>query len=81
MFSIVFGKASGFVFYCFWIFVAACGVLGWAGAKPPEGVYLLAARVATAYYFFHFLVLLPLLSKIEKPLPRPVDLSSYKNTQ
>jgi ubiquinol-cytochrome c reductase cytochrome b/c1 subunit len=60
--------------YFFWVLVVACGVLGWAGAKPPEGVYLISARVATAYYFFHFLVLLPLLSRLEKPLPLPQSL-------
>jgi ubiquinol-cytochrome c reductase cytochrome b subunit len=58
----------------FWVLVVACGVLGWAGAKPPEGIYLISARVATAYYFFHFLVLLPFLSRFEKPLPLPQSL-------
>ncbi len=32
-------------------------------------------RVATAYYFLHFLVLLPLLGKIEKPLPLPESIA------
>ena len=29
--------------------------------KPPEGGYVIAARILTAYYFVHFLVILPLL--------------------
>ena len=36
-------------------------LLGYLGAKPPEGIYLILARIGTAYYFIHFLILLPLL--------------------
>ena len=54
--------------HLFWVLVLNCFVLGWIGAKPPEGPYLMIGRLATAYYFFHFLVLLPLLGKYE---PRP----------
>lgn len=54
--------------YLFWVLVLNCFVLGWIGAKPPEGMYLIIGRLATAYYFFHFLILLPLLGKYE---PRP----------
>src|SRR5271166_4078536 len=46
----------------FWIFVADAVLLGYIGSKPPEGAYVFAGRVLTAYYFFHFLVILPLLS-------------------
>jgi ubiquinol-cytochrome c reductase cytochrome b subunit len=28
-------------------------------------------QIATAYYFAHFLIILPILSFIEKPLPLP----------
>ena len=54
--------------HLFWVLVLNCFVLGWIGAKPPEGMYLIIGRLATAYYFFHFLILLPLLGKYE---PRP----------
>ncbi|MBC9208648.1 cytochrome b/b6 [Roseomonas aerophila] len=50
-------------------------VLMWAGGKPAEGVYVLISRLATAYYFAYFLVLLPLLGKIERPLPLPESIS------
>lgn len=59
----------------FWVFLINCLVLGWAGGKPPEGIYLIAGRLATAYYFFHFLVLLPLLSKFEPSPPLPMSIS------
>ena len=29
-------------------------LLGYLGAKPPEGIYLILARIATAYYFSFF---------------------------
>ncbi len=59
----------------FWIFVANCFVLGYVGAMPAEGVYVLIGQVATFYYFFHFLVLLPLLGKFERPSPLPSSIS------
>src|SRR5204863_8762320 len=51
----------------FWIFAAVCVGLGWLGSKPAEGGYVLAARILTAWYFIHFLIILPLLGLIEKP--------------
>jgi ubiquinol-cytochrome c reductase cytochrome b subunit len=59
----------------FWIFVAVCLGLGWLGAKPPEGGYVIAARILTAYYFIHFLVILPLLGLFETPRPRPASIA------
>ncbi|MDF3075887.1 MAG: cytochrome b, partial [Alphaproteobacteria bacterium] len=59
----------------FWVFAVDCLVLGWLGANPAEGVYVWMSRVATAYYFFHFVILLPLLSKIETPLPMPASIA------
>jgi ubiquinol-cytochrome c reductase cytochrome b/c1 subunit len=55
----------------FWIFVAVCLLLGWLGSKPAEGIYTIASRILTAYYFIHFLILLPILSRIEKARPVP----------
>jgi ubiquinol-cytochrome c reductase cytochrome b/c1 subunit len=55
----------------FWIFVAVCLLLGWLGGKPAEGVYVIAGRVLTFCYFAYFLIVLPLLSRIEKPRPVP----------
>ena len=58
----------------FWILALDALVLGYAGAMPAEGIWLLIARIGTAYYFFHFLVLLPLLGKLERPLPLPASI-------
>ena len=45
------------------------------GAMPAEWLYLLIARVATAYYFLHFLVILPVLGFKEKTLPIPLSIT------
>lgn len=60
----------------FWVLFIDCMILGWAGAKPAEGMYLYIARIATAYYFLHFLILMPVISRIEKPLELPKSISS-----
>ena len=59
----------------FWLLVLDVLVLGYMGAAPAEGTYLLIARVATAYYFLHFLVILPVLSSVEKTDPLPLSIS------
>jgi ubiquinol-cytochrome c reductase cytochrome b subunit len=50
----------------FWLLLADCVLLGYLGGKPAEGIYVTLSRLATAYYFIHFLVILPLLSVVEK---------------
>ena len=55
----------------FWLFVIVCIGLGWLGSKPPEGNYVLFARIFTAYYFAYFLIILPILGCVEKTKPLP----------
>ena len=59
----------------FWVFFADCIALGYLGGMPAEGIYVVLSRVATVWYFLHFLVILPLLSVIETPKPLPQSLS------
>ena len=33
-------------------------------------------QVATFYYYFHFLILMPLLGKIERPRPLPISIGT-----
>jgi ubiquinol-cytochrome c reductase cytochrome b subunit len=61
----------------FWLFVASCLALGWVGSQLPEGWPVILGRVATIYYFLHFLVVLPLLNIFEKPLPLPDSISDH----
>lgn len=59
----------------FWIFAIVCVGLGYLGAMPAEGGYVIAARILTAYYFAHFLIILPLLGFLEKPKELPASIS------
>jgi quinol-cytochrome oxidoreductase complex cytochrome b subunit len=59
----------------FWIFVLDCIVLTWLGAKPPEGNYKVVGQIGAAWYFIHFLVVLPVLGKLERPRPLPKSIS------
>jgi quinol-cytochrome oxidoreductase complex cytochrome b subunit len=61
--------------WLFWVFAADCVFLGYLGSQPAEGVYVTLALFGTLYYFAHFLVLLPLLGRIERPRPLPNSIS------
>jgi ubiquinol-cytochrome c reductase cytochrome b/c1 subunit len=58
------------------VLVICMFVLGEVGAHRPEGIWVILGRVGTTYYFLHFLVLLPILGKIERTLPLPESISS-----
>jgi quinol-cytochrome oxidoreductase complex cytochrome b subunit len=60
----------------FWIFVADVIILGWVGGNPAEGWFITIGQLATAYYFLHFLVLLPIVGKLESPTPLPDSIAT-----
>ena len=65
----------------FWAFVIDCIILGWVGANTPDAVFhgvpfLWIGRVATVYYFSHILILIPLISILEKPKTPPESISA-----
>jgi ubiquinol-cytochrome c reductase cytochrome b subunit len=55
----------------FWILVADVLILGYCGGAPAEEPYVIISQLAAAYYFAHFLIILPLLAKLETTLPLP----------
>lgn len=55
--------------------VLDCLLLGYLGAQPAEGIYIVLARIGTFYYFAHFLVVLPVLGIVEKPKAVPESIS------
>ena len=59
----------------FWILVADCILLSYLGAQAPEGWYLILSRLATAYYFIHFFLVLPIVGIIETPKPLPESIA------
>ena len=60
----------------FWLLVLDSILLGYVGANPPEGYFIPLGQFATGYYFFHFLILMPVLGKLERPRPRPESISA-----
>jgi ubiquinol-cytochrome c reductase cytochrome b/c1 subunit len=50
-------------------------VLMYCGGMPAEEPYVTVSRIATAYYFGYFLVILPLLARLERPLPLPESIA------
>ena len=59
----------------FWLLVIDVLILGWAGGGEPTPMRNVISQLAAAYYFLHFLVILPLVSAFETPLPLPRSIS------
>ena len=64
----------------FWIFVVDGVLLGWVGANPPDAIFhgipfIWIGKAATLYYFAFFLVIIPLVGKLERPKPLPASIS------
>ncbi|MFL6727654.1 MAG: cytochrome bc complex cytochrome b subunit [Sphingomicrobium sp.] len=49
--------------------------LGWAGGGAPTPFRNAIGQISAAYYFLHFLVILPLVSRFETTLPWPKSIS------
>lgn len=60
----------------FWVLVADVLLLGWLGQAPAEEPYVRLSQLCAAYYFAHFLIILPIVSKIERPKPLPMSISA-----
>lgn len=50
-------------------------VLMICGGAPAEEPYVVLSQLASAYYFLHFLVILPIISQIEVPKPLPFSIT------
>ena len=55
----------------FWILVVDVLILGWAGGSAATPMVVAISQIASAYYFAHFLIILPLIARYEQPLPLP----------
>ena len=58
----------------FWLLVIDFVVLTWVGAQAPNELNSWISLIASAYWFGYFLVILPLLGMLEKPLPQPATI-------
>ncbi len=61
--------------WLFWIFFLDCMVLGYIGAQPAEGIFLIVGRIATAIYFLFFVPTLPLVGWFEKTDKVPASIA------
>ena len=59
----------------FWILVLDILVLGYVGGAEISARNIALGQIAAAYYFAHFLIILPLVSKFERTLPLPNSIS------
>ena len=55
----------------FWVLVADIFVLGYCGGAPANAFYVILSQICAAYYFAHFLIILPIISRSERPRPLP----------
>jgi ubiquinol-cytochrome c reductase cytochrome b subunit len=56
----------------FWFgLIPSLALLTYCGGKPPYAQWVILSQIAAAYYFAHFLIILPIVSRIERPLPLP----------
>jgi ubiquinol-cytochrome c reductase cytochrome b/c1 subunit len=64
----------------FWVFFLDCLVLGYIGGKPADGIFIPIGQFATFYYFAHLLLIVPLVSRLERPksLPESINASVLK---
>jgi ubiquinol-cytochrome c reductase cytochrome b subunit len=55
----------------FWVLVLDVLILGYCGGSPAEPVYVILSQICAAYYFAHFLIIVPIISRLERPKPLP----------
>lgn len=60
----------------FWLFAIDCVILGWVGGQPAEGIYVTITQWATFYYFFHLIILVPVIGVLERPKPLPSSIAA-----
>ncbi|NNC72593.1 MAG: cytochrome b/b6 [Sphingomonadaceae bacterium] len=54
-----------------WVLLADIAILGYLGGAPAEEPYVMFSQAASIYYFAHFLIVLPIISRTERPRPLP----------
>jgi ubiquinol-cytochrome c reductase cytochrome b subunit len=59
----------------FFVLIADVVLLGYLGQAPAEEPYVRLSQLCAAYYFAHFLIILPIVSRIERPKPLPMSIS------
>jgi len=68
------GKYRPMFKWWFWLLCVDFMVLMWVGAQSTDFPFDWISLIAATYWFAYFLVILPLLGVIEKPLPQPTTI-------
>ncbi|MEK6540654.1 MAG: cytochrome b/b6 [Pseudomonadota bacterium] len=55
----------------FWVWMADVVLLGVCGVMPAAQPWIILSQIGSIYYFAHFLIIIPLIPRFEKPLPMP----------
>jgi ubiquinol-cytochrome c reductase cytochrome b subunit len=55
----------------FWLLLIDIVILGYVGGAEINAFNVALGQIASAYYFAHFLIILPFVSRYEKTLPLP----------
>ncbi len=59
----------------FWALVACIILLGICGKMPAEQPWVLLSQLGSIYYFAHFLIIMPWIARVERPLPMPASIT------
>lgn len=59
----------------FWVLVVDVLILGYCGGAPAAEPFVMISQIAALYYFAHFLIILPIVSSIERPDPLPFSIT------
>ncbi len=60
----------------FWVLVVDVLILGYCGMQPAEEPWVLISQLAALYYFAHFLIIVPIISRLETPEPMPSSITA-----
>ncbi|WP_448663580.1 cytochrome b [Sphingomonas sp. CJ20] len=55
----------------FWVLVLDVLVLGYCGGSAATPAIVITSQITAAYYFAHFLIIVPIISRLETPKPLP----------
>ena len=62
--------------WVYWLLPVHVIALGYVGSQPPQGWVVTLGQWSTFYYYLHFLILMPLIGKLERPRPLPLSIAA-----
>jgi quinol-cytochrome oxidoreductase complex cytochrome b subunit len=62
--------------WVYWLLPIHMIALGYVGSQPPQGWVVTLGQWSTFYFYFHLLILMPLIGKLETPRPLPISIAA-----